>query len=298
MRALRVLKSRFIFLLFLFESYGLCAQLSTEIRLEAGRQTTNFDWSIAGNVAGVNPNILSELIWKDLTGISGKLYAQMALNDKWLIRSNISYTSYITGQVEDTDYAADNRQDITFFGKFDAANSREVEFSFAGGYHFNLAKNIDLSTSIGFIKSWSLFTIQEDVSDLDSWYDAQWYGALVESRLSYSLNRWAFFVNCQYEQLRYFAEANWNLRDDFAQPISFDHTAKGYGYRISFQAAYTLSTSMAVFATFETMNRNSGKGVEHLYFSDGRLMKTQVNGIHHTRHYLGIGLKINFNSLS
>ncbi|MGD8383733.1 MAG: hypothetical protein PVJ11_16445, partial [Syntrophobacterales bacterium] len=41
-------------------------KIEVEIGLSAGYREDEFDWNIAGNSSGNNPNILSELTWEDL----------------------------------------------------------------------------------------------------------------------------------------------------------------------------------------------------------------------------------------
>ena len=45
---------------------NIISRMSIDLGVKAGYRVDQLDWNIAGNNAGTDPNILSELSWKDL----------------------------------------------------------------------------------------------------------------------------------------------------------------------------------------------------------------------------------------
>ena len=73
-----------ILILFYQVSFAQDVLHKWEVKPYVGIEQARFDWSIAGNTAGTNPNILSELIWKNLKGPG------FGLNVKYLITNRLS----------------------------------------------------------------------------------------------------------------------------------------------------------------------------------------------------------------
>lgn len=73
----------------------------------------NFDWSIAGNLQGRSPNILSELIFKDIKSLVFRGYIQ-ALE---MLELNTFYqgNGVLSGKGTDTDYGSDNQRITSLF---------------------------------------------------------------------------------------------------------------------------------------------------------------------------------------
>src|ERR1700748_1190660 len=69
--------------------------------LLSGYQQENFRWSIAGNSSGTNPDIYSELIWKNLSGPLAGAELEFNVWRSFWIRSSISRLFFVSGKVTD-----------------------------------------------------------------------------------------------------------------------------------------------------------------------------------------------------
>jgi hypothetical protein len=68
-------------------------------------------------------------------------------------------------------------------------------------------------------------------SGLNSSYEATWAGPWLGADIQFSLPGGAQLqANMEVHWPQYDAQANWNLRDDFEHPVSFEHEADGNGY--------------------------------------------------------------------
>ena len=94
-------------------------KLKTKISFSTGIVNNNFSWNISGNLSGKNPTVLSELIWQGLTGFQYAFEAELWYR-KLGISVNYDRNNFYKGNVTDTDYNSDNRQDIVFFADLNA----------------------------------------------------------------------------------------------------------------------------------------------------------------------------------
>jgi hypothetical protein len=97
-----------------------------------------------------------------------------------------------------------------------------------------------------------------------------------------------------YRQMSYYAEANWNLVNEFQHPVSFDHTANAFGisvnaaikYRVTKRSLCTLSAGRDYFAT--------GNGKDTLYYKNGDVSVTKLNGVRRDQTVASVGLQFMF----
>ncbi len=105
-----------------------------EFEVGYGYRRDSFDWNIAGDLQGNNPNILSELKWEDLLIHEIHMGVRVDLKKDFVLKGSINYGVIVAGDNQDSDYAADNR---------------EMEFS---------RSNNDADKGIPWTVSWGLVT--------------------------------------------------------------------------------------------------------------------------------------------
>src|SRR6266567_1552270 len=98
-----------LLLCMLSASVAANAQERLHFSLSTGYQSENFRWSIAGSVEGTNPNILSELKWKNLAGPTVAASGDWNFWKSFTLRSAFSRLFIVSGSVTDMDYRGDNR---------------------------------------------------------------------------------------------------------------------------------------------------------------------------------------------
>ena len=243
-----------------FPAEVLKANEFSEVSLMAGIRQDSLDWNIngAGNLAGSTPNILSELTWRDLDIF--QLRAEMSASNVRGIyfRGSASYGWVLDGENQDSDYAGNNRT-LEFSRSINGVDGSRV-FDFKGGfgiefpfgvqekhrfvpllgysYHSQQLRMTDGSQALFDLANAQVFdpsiigTIPlGSFSGLNSSYDATWSGVWVGTDFLLDLKEKGFaYVHLERHWPDYEAKANWNLRDEFAHPVSFEHEANGRGW--------------------------------------------------------------------
>ncbi len=311
--------SIFYLLIFSWISNSAFAAMGVDysIRYQAGYQLDQLDWNISGSIDGLgSPNILSELRWGNLdvfyAGVGGKLL----LDNTLYIRGQLARGSITSGENQDSDYCNDNRT-----GEFSRSNNQSRGYldnsMFGVGVLFDglLSRNIFLIPQIGFSRYRQYFTIfdgQQTASEtcpslgvnqkpagmldgLDSSYEALWEGQWIGVELWWELNaKHALLYNVEYHQVDYTAKAQWNLRQDFAQPVSFRHSGNGIGSLFSLTWEYWMTPYQIVFVEAQYQAWNVTNGLDTVYFSNGQKASTRLNEVNRYSNRISVGLEFLF----
>ena len=253
-----------------------------QLSLSAGQQQEDFHWSIAGNSNGQNPNVLSELKWKNISGLN---YAAAL---KWNIWKNISlYADYNhqlikSGTVNDMDYSGNNRNAPVYTGNFNDNKGYTSSFNSGAGYVvfnnnlFSLIPYIGYGTST---QSLYLVDLTGQFPTLNSTYRANWNGPFVKVSSSVRLTRLLKLTgNITYNQVNYNAQGDWNLINEFQHPVSYRHDAKGYGLNANAGLAFGITHNIALNISYSYFSWETGTGFDQLYLATGQIDKTQLNG--------------------
>ena len=113
----------------------------TEFLLSTGYRVDDLDWNIAGDINGNNPNIISELTWKDLESFQLKMAGKTTFQQLLMLRGSLAYSWIFDGENQDSDYAGDNR---TFEYSRSNNNSDEgnmLDASFGIGWQFTFGRS-------------------------------------------------------------------------------------------------------------------------------------------------------------
>jgi hypothetical protein len=251
---------------------------------------SNFSWSIAGNAAGTNPNILSELHWNRLRSAGASVTG--TLNIKQLLSVGLAYThtTYYNGNVTDTDYTLDDRNGQVFYISLpvnDGYASRVgIRASTTLVQFRRLRIGLGATCTIN-----SRYLVLRDKNQLNSNYHATWSGAGALAQADVKLiPGLELGVVLALSQVRYRADADWNLISEFNHPRSFAHRAKGYDYdgRASLTAA--LNRNLDAVFTAGGMQMATGTGTDRLYRSSGATTDTRLNEARAAGAYLQLGL--------
>jgi hypothetical protein len=260
--------------------------------LSAGVVEENLTWSIAGNLSGKNPNIYSELIWKDVRG--GQVSLDITYNfwKAFVIHADIASAFIFAGSATDSDYEQDNRTSRVFFAtpRSDKGNLFSLHPSI--GYQIAISKKLILTPEAGYgLSTQKLFLL--DDAGLNSTYQTLWKGFFWSARSDLYVNeKFGCHLGATYHQVNYHAEADWNLIETFRHPVSFEHTAKGYGITADLAFAYQLTKSWALVVSGEIFKWTTGIGIDTLYLNDGADARTRLNDV--TRNGYGIKLGMSY----
>lgn len=281
-----------------------------KISLTAGYRQDELQWDIGG-IDGKNSNILSELTWKDV-----KSY-EIATNFKWsnssklYFRGGFGFGWIYEGTNQDSDYKGDNRTMEYSRSYSDTSSGTLWDGGLGAGYRFDFP----LSSSDGRLQFMPMvgysYHVQEfedtngrqvvseygnnmplgHFSGLQSYYDAKWQGPWLGFDVEFGFNRkHSLEGSFEYHWADYTADANWNLRSDFAHPVSFSHESDGTGIIASLNYRYAPSETWdwTVGFTYRDFEAERGKNTFHL--ADGRDQKLQpLNGAEWSSYTLFIG---------
>jgi hypothetical protein len=254
-----------------------------EVKVSAGYERQDFRWSIAGNSAGQDPNVYSELKWRGVGGPSGTVELLWKVDRRWRVFASGSRVFTRSGTMTDTDYGLDNRYDPIYHQQFNAGTGHSEAALLGVGYCLLNSGRFRLTPYIGYGIDAQYFPIVDPggpFAQLNSSYSAKWLGPWMKADASWRLGgRLEALAAAAYHQVDYRARADWNLIPSFAHPVSFRHTADGYGIELSAGFRYTVSRSVALELGGGYFDWQTGTGIDQLYLSTGSSDQTQLNGV-------------------
>lgn len=288
-----------------FNAGAALAESGVDLSLGAGYRHDDLDWNIAGDTSGANPNVLSELTWRDIESYQVKLTGKAKIKDIVYLRGMANYGWIHSGENQDSDYLADNRA-----GEFSRSNNNSgsgnvSDYSIGGGFparYVNPEGVVEFAPMIG----WSQHRQNLRITDgyqtipatgafrgLDSSYKARWHGPWYGVDLSYKHPRFTVSGVFEYHfQSKFYATANWNLRSDFQHPRSFEHFADGKGRIGSVDAVFALTKRLSLVAGARYQKWRAENGVDRTYFSNGVIADTRLNEVNWTSYDFTVGARL------
>lgn len=258
-------------------------QKKLQLNLSTGYQQEDLKWSIAGNLDGQSPNILSELQWKKVGGTNITAALQWNIWGRWILMGDYSRVIIKLGGVTDNDYNKDNRTDPAYGQTFNANRGFTRDVHFGAGYKLINTERLSLIPYAGYSASKQSLHLQYltgQYADLNSTYETDWKGPFLKTISVIKLvNKLQLAASLTYTQADYKANADWNLIPSFQHPVSYRHTAKGYGVDANASLAYQINKHVAVNLGAGYFSWQTGEGIDELFLSSGGSEKTQLNGV-------------------
>ena len=265
--------------------------IQMEGSLGTGYRQDKLNWNIAGTTAGTDPNVLSELTWKNVDIAQLRAGGKITYKNDWVVRGAASYGKIVTGQNQDSDFDGDNRT-LEFSRSNNKTGGDVRDASLGVGHTFRffdktVGKFIYLTPLAGYslheqnlnmTNGYQTWPPRGAFSGLDTTYNTEWKGPWL------GMDAWlqagpklAVIASMEYHWVDYSADANWNLRNDFAHPLSFTHSAKGHGYTVSLGGSYTFTRRLLLNVTLEHRKWTTDPGKDVTYFADGTTGQTRFN---------------------
>jgi hypothetical protein len=284
---------------------------AAKLRFLAGYRTDDLDWNNAGDTNGENPNILSELSWDDLkiSQLRAEGHIDLA-NDTvpWLtsyLKGKVGYGWIYDGHNRDSDYTADNRASEVSRSINDADDGSVLDLSIAIGPHISFNDDRwSIIPLLGYSHHEQRLTITNGqrvippsgpFDGLDSTYETEWSGPWVGADLAYHpLGKWTVTTSIEYHWVDYSAEADWNLRDDFQHPKSFEHEAYGDGWVAGVGVNYALNQQFSLGLSGDYLSWNTDSGTDRLYLANGSIVDTRLNEVNWESKLLSVTLDLVF----
>ena len=136
---------------------------------------------------------------------------------------------------------------------------------------------------------------------LDSTYEAKWKGPWIGLDLHFKAReisvlpqRIETYFSVEYHWADYDADADWNLRPEFAHPKSFEHEADADGWVLGMGFNYILNPNLLLNFNYDYQNWTTDDGTDEVFFADGTTAITRLNEVNWTSHALSLGIIFRF----
>lgn len=286
---------------------------SHRLTLAAGLRRDQIDWSIAA--PGGTPNVLSELKWRDLEILTVTGQYDIDLSRHWRGRVNAELGTTLAGKNQDSDYAGNNRTLEWSRSNNDADEGTVIDLSLAVGYEKPVwqrgHKRLSLTPWAGYsmhVQNLKMRDGKQTLSvaqpgfpppaplgtfdGLDSRYDATWHGPWVGLQGDLQLGeRHTLTAQSEYHWANYEATARWNLRQDLAQPESFEHKADGHGVRQMLSWRYQPRRGPAWHLRLGRQKWRTGSGRDQVNVANGQKLFTRLNGVNWRSASVDVGMR-------
>jgi len=290
---------------------------TTTFDLSAGYRTDNLNWHIAGDLQGGNPNVRSELTWSDLEIYQLKLSNRTVIKDWIYIRGHLDYGTVASGSNRDSDYNGDNRTQ-EFSRSLNGVDGNNVWDASVGAgprfVFFNTTMAVcpllgyavseqDLNIVDGYqaLTAPPAATPIGPIDGLDSRYETRWKGPWLGVDLLLSIpcqegpfTRIGVIFTGEYHWVDYDAQANWNLRSDYQQPLSFSHEADGSGFVAGAKLLFEARNRWGINLGMNVQEMATDAGLDRIYYSDGTIAETRLNEVKWRSYIFEAGLSYRF----
>ena len=288
-----------------------------DFTFSAGYRRDDLDWNIGGYLfPDYYVNVLSELEWEDVESFQVKFQGTVQIPNVIALRGIANYGWIFDGDVQDSDYAADDRN-LEWSRSNSSTDDGDVwDVSLGVGYPLRFGQSV-ISTFTPLV-GYSYHEQNLDISDgkqtiprnladpklkgLDSSYDTEWDGPWIGFDLNFRAaelktfaHRFETFFSFEYHWADYEAEADWNLRSDLQHPKSFKHDTDGDGWIVRGGGVnFVLHQYAALNFNFDYQDWDTESGTHKVFFADGTTAKARLNDVDWTSYSLGLGLSLRF----
>lgn len=292
--------------------------------LSGGYRLDQLDWNIAGDLAGHNPNVISELSWKNLKSKQVAARAKMIMaNDRLpfggLVRLGASYGEIYSGTVRDSDYGGDDRS-REFSRSTSRGDSGDLwDASLGAGMVFaNRSRTFSLAPLLGVSQRQQNLVMEEgnqtltnlanlpsNVKDsppplgpiygLHSTYETKWRTGWLGLDLDFL--PWPYVDLHGAVELhagKYEAEADWNLRGDFAHPRSFRQTSDTVGGLVATVGLRAGHPNLLLSVDYSYQKWRAKDGIDRTYSFDETYSDTKLNEVNWEASSVTAGVTVRF----
>lgn len=260
-------------------------KLNSSVIYTVGERETKVDWNIAGNLAGSNPNIISELEWKNLK--SHQFLVGGVLHDgDFFLELFGEYGHIFKGENRDSDYNQDDRLGEYSRSISDSGKGYLIDAEINYGRDYNFLERIKLTPSIGYgyhrqhlkIYDGTMVIGSADLTGLNSLYQANWRGPQLGIGLKYLHNKNILSLDYKLQDVNFYGYTDWNLRTDLRHPKSMTQNGNGKGTQlsVSFERALSNLSSLSLLGNYFQYSAD-GTHTFHLTSSNAVQKLNQAN---------------------
>ncbi len=302
-------KTKFLIKIIIFSFIFIFHQISfsissidADITFNHGYRIDRLNWNIAGN--GVN--ILSELKWNNLQIYETELKTSLLIDNGIYLRLAIGFGWILAGENQDSDYDGSNRSAEYSRSNNQADKGYVFDVSIGGGYQFELIiKKLYLTPLFGFAY-YSQYLRMTDGSQtiassgrtpdlgtfdgLNSSYNAHWFSLWLGFDSVYKAGVFTFLLGFEAHAVYYYAEANWNLRDDLKHPLSYIHYAPGIGIDSFLRISISIAENCFLNLDYHFRYYHTFAGSDKTFMADGGIYTTRLNEVNWWSNKIMLGI--------
>ena len=272
-------------LLSLYSITSVAKEVESTITYGIGARNTTVDWNIAGNLQGTGPNVISELIWRDIKSHQVSLGGIWTEGDYFLQASG-EYGKVHSGENQDSDYRQDDRQDEFSRSVNNAGKGYMLDLEVNYGKDYIVSTKVKTNISVGYSTHRQHLQMYDGIqiigfanlTGLDSLYQSNWEGPQVSAGVNYKNYDDVYSLNYTYQDIDLDGHTNWNLRSDLKHPVSMTQKGSGSGNKITASYEHAVSDFSSLSLTVSRYNYSaSGIHTFHLLSSNPAQKLNAVN---------------------
>lgn len=265
------------------------------VTLGAGWRQDYLNWNIAG--FHNEPNILSELKWKDLQmwEISGSYIGTFC---DWIyLRAKGDYAQIYSGRNTDADFLGNNRTELFSLSHNSANKGEAFDLSIGIGIPFHFfCDQLFIAPLIGYSQMEQHLSLHNGFQVFDAFsgfrghfqglhsnYRARWMCGFIGFDSAYEINCDSYVAfNAEYYFSRYHGSGHWNLRTDLLDDFKHRGWAHGYSvyagafYRIWYQAFLGLGVNWRYFHLRH--GTDTTEFLDPIFDSNGNIVAEEILG--------------------
>jgi hypothetical protein len=278
----------------------LLSSLNIETEASLIARQDNLVWNI-----GTTPSdILSELEWKNIKATQAALSTTVRLPYNFVVKGFYAYGNINKGLAYDADYNG-QRDDLYLLSQSDINGSlRDMSIELSEDYQLN--SNVNTSVEVGWSKHQQQLNMLNGFQlvpsnapfygpfkGLNNQYDTQWQGFFLGATLVWLKEaNWQFEVSAKHHFWNYEAVADWNLRKEFAHPVSFEHETNAKGYQGDVVIRYNINRQFGIKIFCSVLSARGENGIDVTYFNKGGVQSYFLHQVEwQTRQY---GMTLNY----
>lgn len=259
-----------------------------------GYEVNNFRWSIAGNLQGQSPNILSELKFKEIVSLGYYIRGSYLPFNFLKLKAYYKQNYTISGNGTDIDYEDDNRTNPIFDQAFRSNKGWHKLLKGGVGIPLSLFRKIKVCPSIFYYQqNQKFYLLSNEEKDLRSKYKTTMRGIELSLSSHIELSNYLYTsITLNHRFVNYKAEADWNLIDIFQHPLSFSHSSEGYGSKVNIDIGGHISKTFSIVVGGMLDGTIIKNGIDTTYLITGNEVLTRFNGAKNLMYGFKLGLQI------
>ena len=273
--------------------------LNVDVLVEAGigYRQDQLDW----NIGNLPTDILSELQYQDIKASQPMVAVSIFAPYNMIVKGQYADADINTGVVYDYDFNG-NRSDIYLLSKSHLKGSlTDLNIQVSKKYFLsNLSASIDVGWSkhqqkLNSFDGFQLIPNYGAFNGLNNNYDVMWQGKFLGTTVGFDITKnWYIDLGLRYHFFEYKAVADWNLRKEFAHPLSFEHLINAKAWDGSLAVLYKFNKYYALKLFYNNLRAKGENGTDLTYFNNNSVGMYFLNEVNWQYKQYGVGLNYKF----